>query len=309
MVGDQGIIRQRTLASAATCRGIGLHSGRQVTMTLHPAAPGTGIRFRRSDAGAEIAALWSNAIDATLCTVLSNREGIEVRTVEHLLAALAGVGIDNAVIELDGPEVPAMDGSAAPFVELVERAGCIVQDLPRRAIKVLKPVTVTNAGASVALLPDHGFSMSFEIDFDNPLIRCQDMAVAFDADTFKSELSRARSFCLLQEIDRMRAAGLAQGGSLDNAVVVSGERVLNADGLRYADEFVRHKLLDAYGDLYLAGGPIIGHFRGSRSGHGHTRMLLAALFADPFAWCPTTLTDGEAPWPLAPARAAQAAHA
>src|SRR6185437_14086745 len=151
--------------------------------------------------------------------------------------------------------------------------------------KVLKPVAVETQGASAALLPDHGFSMSFEIDFDSPLIRCQEMTVAFEPQTFKAELSRARSFCLMQEVDRMRAAGLARGGSLDNAVVVSGDRVLNDGGLRFADEFVRHKLLDAYGDLYLAGGPIVGHFEGVRSGHAHTRMLLAALFADPEAWC------------------------
>lgn len=278
-------------------------------MTLRPAAPGTGIVFRRTDAGAEIAALWRNAVDATLCTTLSNGEGIEVKTIEHLMAAFAGSGIDNALIELDGPEVPAMDGSAAPFVELIDRAGSVAQDLPRRAIKVLKPVEITWQGASVALSPDHGFSMSFEIEFDNPLIRCQDMTVAFDPDTFKGELSRARSFCLLHEIERMRAAGLAQGGSLDNAVVVSGDRVLNDGGLRFADEFVRHKLLDAYGDLYLAGGPIIGRFRGSRSGHGHTRRLLAALFADPDAWCVTTMADPGELWPITRTAAPRRVHA
>jgi UDP-3-O-[3-hydroxymyristoyl] N-acetylglucosamine deacetylase len=278
-------------------------------MTLLPAAPGTGIVFRRVDAGAEIGALWSNAVDATLCTVLSNGEGIEVQTVEHLMAALAGSGIDNAIVELDGPEVPAMDGSAAPFVELIERVGSIAQDLPRRAIKVLKPVEVTSHGASAALLPDHGFSMSFAIDFDNPLIRSQDMVVSFESGTFKAELSRARSFCLLDEVDRMRAAGLALGGSLDNAIVVSGDQVLNDGGLRFADEFVRHKLLDAFGDLYLAGGPIIGHFRGSRSGHAHTRRLLAALFADPDAWCATTLAATADLWPIARRGAAQLVHA
>jgi UDP-3-O-[3-hydroxymyristoyl] N-acetylglucosamine deacetylase len=261
-------------------------------MTLRPAAPDTGIVFRRVDAGAEIAALWNNTVDATLCTVLSNGEGIEIRIVEHLMAALAGCGIDNAIVELDGPEVPIMDGSAGPFVELIERAGSVVQDVPRRAIKVLKPVEVTHQGASVALMPDHGFSMNFAIDFANPLIRCQDMTVSFEPGTFRAELSRARTFGLLDDVERLRAAGLARGGSLDNAVVISGDRVLNPDGLRFADEFVRHKLLDAFGDLYLAGGPIIGQFRGVRSGHAHTRMLLAALFDDPDAWCATTLAAG-----------------
>jgi UDP-3-O-[3-hydroxymyristoyl] N-acetylglucosamine deacetylase len=272
-------------------------------MTLRPAAPGSGIVFRRVDAGAEIPALWDRTIDATLCTMLSNGEGVEIKTIEHLMAALAGSGIDNAIVELDGSEVPAMDGSAAPFVALIDRVGMVAQDLPRRAIKVLKPVEVTSQGASAALLPDHGFSMSFEIEFENPLIRFQDMMVTIEPDTFRSELSRARSFGLLEDVERLRAAGLAQGGSLENAVVISGDRVLNRGGLRYADEFVRHKLLDALGDLYLAGGPIVGHFRGSRSGHTHTRLLLAALFADPDAWCATTLADtAELPaiaWPVA----------
>jgi len=172
---------------------------------------------------------------------------------------------------------------------MIDRAGTEVQDAARRAIKVCKPIRVSADGAWVELLPDHGFSMNFEIDFDNPLIRRQDMLVTFEADTFRSELSRARSFCLLDEVERMRAAGLARGGSLENAVVISGDRVLNDGGLRYADEFVRHKLLDAFGDLYLAGGPLIGHFRGHRSGHALTRRLLVALFADPLAWRETTI--------------------
>jgi UDP-3-O-[3-hydroxymyristoyl] N-acetylglucosamine deacetylase len=286
-----GVISQRTLASAAYCSGIGLHQGHVTSMVLRPAAPDTGIVFRRVDAGAEIAALWSNTVDAALCTVLSNGEGIEIKTVEHLMAALGGCGIDNAIVDLDGPEVPAMDGSAAPFVALIESVGTVVQDRPRRAIKVLKPIRVNGDGASAELLPDHGFSMSFEIDFDNPLIRRQDMMVNFEPGTFSSELSPARTFGLLDDVERLQAAGLARGGSLDNAVVISGDRVLNAGGLRFDDEFVRHKLLDAYGDLYLAGGPIVGHFRGLRSGHSHTRRLLAALFADPGAWCATTLAE------------------
>jgi UDP-3-O-[3-hydroxymyristoyl] N-acetylglucosamine deacetylase len=260
-------------------------------MTLLPAAPDTGIVFRRVDAGAEIPALWTNTVNAALCTVLSNGEGIEIKTVEHLMAALAGSSIDNAIVELDGAEVPAMDGSAAPFMAMIDRVGTISQDLPRRAIKVLKPIEIAGQGAGAALLPDHGFSMSFEIAFENPVIGSQDMMVAFEPDTFRFELSRARSFGMLDDVERLRGAGLVQGGSLENAVVISGDKVLNRGGLRYADEFVRHKLLDAFGDLYMAGGPIIGHFRGMRSGHAHTRLLLAALFADPDAWCATTLVD------------------
>jgi UDP-3-O-[3-hydroxymyristoyl] N-acetylglucosamine deacetylase len=181
-----------------------------------------------------------------------------------------------------------MDGSSAPFLFLIECAGVVEQDAPRHAIKVLKPVSVTENGATAALSPDHGFSMSFEIDFDNPLIRRQEICLVFDAQTFKTELSRARTFGLLDDVNRLRAAGLARGGSLDNAVVVGRDHVLNAGGLRFGDEFVRHKLLDAFGDLYLAGGPIVGSFRGMRSGHAHTRRLLAALFADDDAWCYTT---------------------
>jgi len=260
-------------------------------MTLHPAPPDTGIVFRRAGSAVEILANWANTIESPFCTVLSNGEGNTVGTVEHLMAALAGAAIDNAVIEVDGREVPIMDGSSAPFLFLIECAGVVEQDAARRAIKVLKEVSVTEDGATAALLPDHDFSMSFEIDFDNPLIRRQEICLLFDAETFKTELSRARTFGLLDEVDRLRAAGFARGGSLDNAVVVSRDHVLNTGGLRYSDEFVRHKLLDAFGDLYLAGGPLLGSFRGVRSGHAHTRRLLAALFVDREAWCYTTVSQ------------------
>src|SRR5436190_6331437 len=289
MLGDIATASQQTLKTAIGCRGIGLHSGDRVAMTLHPAAPDTGIVLRRTGSAAEIRANWANTIESPLCTVLSNGEGNAVGTVEHLMAALAGAAVDNAIIELDGREVPIMDGSAAPFLFLIECAGVVEQDAARRAVKVLKEVSVTEDGATAALFPDHGFSMSFEIHFDNPLIRRQDICLMFDADTFKTELSRARTFGLLDELDRLRAAGLVRGGSLDNAVVVAHDHVLNVGGLRYADEFVRHKPLDAFGDLYLAGGPLLGAFRGVRSGHAHTRRLLAALFADDEAWCYTTL--------------------
>jgi UDP-3-O-[3-hydroxymyristoyl] N-acetylglucosamine deacetylase len=290
MLGDIATASQQTLKTAIGCRGIGLHSGERVAMTLHPAAADAGIVFRRAGAAGEIRANWANTIESPLCTVLSDREGNQVGTVEHLMAALSGAAIDNAVIELDGCEVPIMDGSSAPFLFLIECAGVVEQDAARRAIKVLKEVRVTQDGATVALLPDHGFSMSFEIDFDNPLIRRQEIGLIFDAETFKTELSRARTFGLLDELDRLRMAGFARGGSLDNAVVVGRNQVLNTGGLRYADEFVRHKLLDALGDLYLAGGPLLGSFHGVRSGHAHTRRLLAALFADREAWCYANLS-------------------
>jgi UDP-3-O-[3-hydroxymyristoyl] N-acetylglucosamine deacetylase len=291
MWGDMGIALQRTLRAATACRGIGLHCGKPVTMRMRPAQPDAGIVFRRIDAGAEIRALWTSTCESTLSTVLTNGEGIQIGTIEHLMAALAGCGVDNAVIELDGPEVPIMDGSAAPFVYMIERAGIVAQDAARRAIKILKPVSISENGASAALLPDHGFSMSFEIDYDNPLIRRQDITLSFEPGTFEAELAPARTFGLLDDLPRLQAAGLALGGSLDNAVVVSGSQVLNQGGLRYADEFVRHKLLDAVGDLYLAGAPIIGHFRGLRSGHALTRRLLATLFGDTNAWCETTMAE------------------
>src|SRR5712671_4995505 len=191
MLGDMTTASQQTLKTLIGCRGVGLHSGRKVRMTLRPAPPDTGIVFRRTDAGAEIQASWVNTIAAPLCTVLSNGEGITIGTVEHLLAALAGGEIDNAIVELDGSEVPIMDGSAAPFLFLIECAGIVEQDVARRAIKVLKPVSIVEDGASAALFPDDGFTMSFEIDFENPVILRQDLRLAFDAETFKTELSRA----------------------------------------------------------------------------------------------------------------------
>lgn len=289
-IDELGIAQQKTLKSAIHCRGIALHSGKRVGMTLYPAATDTGIVFRRSDrAGAEIQATWRNAVEQPLCTRLDDGEGVSVATIEHVMAALNGLEIDNALIELDGPEVPVMDGSAAPFVFLIECAGVVEQDAPRHAIKVLKPVTVGEGGKSASLSPDAGFSMSFAIDFASDAISRQDISIAVDPETFKSDISRARTFGFLHELDQMRAAGLARGGSLDNAVVINGHQVLNSEGLRYVDEFVRHKVLDALGDLYLAGAPIIGHFRGVRSGHALNRRLLAALFADDTAWCRTTV--------------------
>jgi UDP-3-O-[3-hydroxymyristoyl] N-acetylglucosamine deacetylase len=290
------IVQQRTVKNSIHCRGVGLHSGVKTSLTLLPAPPNSGIVFRRTDAagaGAEVAAHWTNAIESALCTTLTNGEGIVVATIEHLMAAFAGAELDNVIVEIDGPEVPIMDGSAAPFVFLIECAGLREQDAPRRAIKILKPVTVGDSSKSAALLPDHGFSMSFEIDFASRAVNRQDISIVFDSDTFKSEIARARTFGFLHDLDRMRAAGLARGGSLDNAVVVSGDIILNEGGLRYTDEFVRHKLLDALGDCYLAGHPLIGHFRGQRSGHSLNRQILEALFADPDAWCYTTLSRSE----------------
>jgi UDP-3-O-[3-hydroxymyristoyl] N-acetylglucosamine deacetylase len=263
-------------------------------MTLHPAAPGSGVVFRRTDlagGGATIPAVIANVSDSVLCTTLSSADGVTIGTVEHLLAALAGCAIDNVVVEVDGPEVPIMDGSAAPFVFLIECAGVIEQAAPRRAIRILDRVEVREGEKSASLSPGEGFAVSFEIDYASPVVARQVCYFAFVNGTFKSEISRARTFGFVHEVEQLRALGLARGGSLDNAVVVSGDAVMNEGGLRFDDEFVRHKVLDSIGDLYLLGAPVIGHFHGVRSGHALNQRLLRALLDDGSAWCYTTQPD------------------
>ena len=286
--------RQHTLKNAIDCTGLGLHSGIKVTMTLCPGDPDTGIVFRRTDSeggNATIAARWDRVVDTRLNTTIGDGSGLTVGTIEHLMAALSGCGIDNAEITLDGPEIPAMDGSAAPFVFLIECAGIVAQAAPRRYIEVLKPVSVGDGSRSAALSPADVFSVSFEIDFDSAAISHQTYQGTLVNGTFRTEIARARTFGFEHEVEAMRAAGLARGGSLDNAIVVSGNRVLNEDGLRYDDEFVRHKVLDSVGDLYLAGGPLLGHFHGCRSGHALNSALLNALFDDSSAWRHVELDD------------------
>jgi UDP-3-O-[3-hydroxymyristoyl] N-acetylglucosamine deacetylase len=277
-------ISQRTLKTVTRCSGVALHSGDAVEIALHPAAVDTGIVFRRVDlGGTEIAASWRHVADAPMCTAVTDAAGNRVCTIEHLLAAFAGCGIDNAVVEIDGPELPVMDGSAGPFVFLIDCAGTVQQDAPRRAIRVLRPVEVADAERVTRLLPADGFSVTVEIDYPTPPILRQRFTVTLDR--FRDEVARARTYGFLHEVESLHAAGLARGASLLNAVVVSGETVVNEDGLRYSNEFVRHKALDAFGDLYLAGAPIIGRFEGIRSGHRMNHRLLAALFATPDAWC------------------------
>ncbi|MBI5164943.1 MAG: UDP-3-O-acyl-N-acetylglucosamine deacetylase [Magnetospirillum sp.] len=292
-------LRQRTLKTSIGCTGIGLHSGVKVTMTLHPAEPDTGIRFRRTDIpgqGAIVPALWSNIGDTRMNSCLVNDAGVQVGTVEHLMSALAGMGIDNCLIDINGAEVPVMDGSAAPFLFLIECAGVVEQAPARRAIRVLKRISVSDGDKTATLTPSTGFSIHFEIDFASKAIAQQEMFVALDKGSFKAEVARARTFGFEQEVTMLRSAGLARGGSLDNAVVIdsTGTKVLNDDGLRYVDEFVRHKVLDAVGDLYLAGAAIIGHFHGVRSGHALNNALLRALFADSSAWAWSTVSTADA---------------
>lgn len=261
-------------------------------MTLLPAPPNTGIIFRRTDTdgnGLEVAALVENVVDDRMCTTLGDGEGATIATVEHLMAALCGCGIDNLYVEVEGSELPIMDGSAAPFVFLIECAGIVEQDALRRVIEILKPVRVEDEDRQVELLPGDGFSVDFEIEFESDAIGRQDMSVDLVNGTFKGELSRARTFGFIEEVDQLRAMGLALGGSLDNAVVVSGNEVLNEDGLRYENEFVRHKILDCVGDLYLAGAPIIGHFKGHRSGHALNHSIVRSLLADQGSWRYTTV--------------------
>lgn len=290
---DNQHLRQRTLKTSIDCTGVALHSGNKVKMTLHPANVDVGIVFRRTDVagqGAEIPALWDRVVDTRLCTVLGNEAGITVSTVEHVMAALAGCGIDNVLIELNGPEVPIMDGSAEPFVFLIECAGVRELDAPCRFVRVLKPVTVSDGDCRVTLMPANHFTVEMEIKFDSAVVEQQNLHLGVVNGAFSKELARARTFGFLHEVEAMRSAGLAQGGSLENAIVISGDEIMNEDGLRFDDEFVRHKALDAVGDMYLAGGQVLGAFSGIRSGHALNNKLLRALFSDSTAWTYDTLS-------------------
>lgn len=283
---------QRTLRTEITITDIGLHSGKDITMTLRPAAADCGIVFVRTDVDGrarEIPARWDHVVDTQLCTVIGNRDGVTVGTVEHLMSALRGCGIDNVIIELDGAEVPAMDGSAMPFVDLIEEAGIVAQSMPRRAIRILKEITVEENGKRATLKPSNGSIFGGEIEFDHPEIGTQRYQTALVNGNFKHDIAQARTFGFLHEVEYMRSKGLALGGSLDNAIVLDADMVMNPDGLRYQNEFIRHKLLDAIGDLYLAGGVIIGAYDSVKAGHALNNKLLRALFADESAWEMTDL--------------------
>lgn len=279
---------QRTLKSAIGCSGVGLHSGVRVAMKLHPAPANSGIIFKRIDlvgGGSEIPARWDHIADSRMCTVLADKNGISVATVEHLMSAFYGMSIDNALVELNGPEVPAMDGSAAPFIFLMECAGVTEQPVLRKHLRILKPVVYSNGSKEVSLTPaDHGLQLDFAIDFEAEAVGQQSCSFDIERDLFKSEISKARTFGFLSDVTALREAGLARGGSLENAIVVDGDRILNEDGLRHPDEFVRHKVLDAIGDLYLTGHRIIGQFHGVCSSHADTASLLRQVFADDSNW-------------------------
>src|SRR6478672_4463536 len=281
------MVGQRTLKNSIRASGVGLHSGKKVLMTLRPALADSGIVFRRTDLArpVDIRASADNVGDTTLGTTLGKGES-RVSTVEHLLSAFAGLGIDNAIVELSAAEVPIMDGSAGPFVFLMQSAGIEEQRAPKRFVRVKQPIRVEEGDKWAEVRPFDGFKVNFEIEFNHPVFkrRAQKASMDFSTTSFLKEVSRARTFGFMRDLEMMRSRNLALGGNLDNAIVLDDFRVLNEDGLRYEDEFVKHKILDAIGDLYLLGHSLIGEFSGHKSGHGLNNKLLRALQAAPDAW-------------------------
>lgn len=304
------MIRQRTLKNSIKATGIGLHTGQKVYMTLKPAAVNTGIVFRRTDLepAAEVKASGLNIVDTMLSSNLSSN-GVRVATIEHLMSALAGLGIDNVVVELSAEEVPIMDGSAAPFVFLIQSAGIFEQDAPKQFIRIKKEVTVTSDGKTASFKPFNGFKVGFCIDFDHPAIASGNMEASLDfsSTSFVKEVSRARTFGFMRDIEYLRSQNLALGGSFDNAIVVDDYRVLNDEGLRYDDEFVKHKILDAVGDLYQLGKSLIGEFYGYKSGHYLNNQLVRELLANEDAYEIVTFEDAEETAPISYQRPAAAA--
>ncbi len=290
------MIRQRTLRNSIRATGVGLHTGKKVFLTLRPAPVNTGIIFRRTDLDpvVEIPARAENVSDTQLSTTLSQGD-VKISTVEHLLSAMAGMGIDNAYIDMSAAEVPIMDGSAGPFVFLIQSAGIEEQNAPKEFIRIKREVTVRDGDKSATFTPRKGFKVSFTIDFDHPAFKGRSACaeVDFGSTSFVREVSRARTFGFMSEFEYLRSQGLALGGSMDNAIVIDDYRVLNEDGLRYEDEFVRHKVLDAIGDLYLLGKSLIGEFKAFKSGHALNNMLIRELLARPDAWELVTFDDSE----------------
>ncbi|WP_163574967.1 UDP-3-O-acyl-N-acetylglucosamine deacetylase [Halomonas faecis] len=281
------MIRQRTLQNTIRATGVGLHSGKKVYLALRPAPVNTGIVFVRTDLEPEVQLPADAALvtDTTLCTALS-RDGVKVATVEHLMSALAGLGIDNAFVDVSAPEVPIMDGSAAPFVFLIQSAGIAEQAAPKQFIRIKREVVVRDEDKEARFLPHQGFKVSFTIDFDHPVFEQQKQTAVVDFSTtsFVKEVARARTFGFMRDLEYLRANDLALGGSLDNAIVVDDYRIVNEGGLRYDDEFVKHKVLDAIGDLYQLGYSLIGEFRGIKSGHSLNNQLCRALLDQPDAY-------------------------
>ena len=273
---------QQTIAEPLSIRGIGLHTGINISMQLYPAEADYGIKFIRKDLHNNnmIEALWSNVTNTKLSTTISNKNGASVSTIEHLMSALSGLHIDNIKIEIDGPEVPIMDGSSIKFVDLIDKTSIKSLNKKRKILKVKKNIKVEKNDTSVELKPNNQFSIDFEIDFPSKLVSQQSCHLQLVNGNYKTDIASARTFGFEKDVDMLRSNGLALGGSLDNAVVVGESKILNSDGLRFKDEFVRHKILDSIGDLYLAGAPIQGYFLGNKSGHHLNNILLRSLFAD-----------------------------
>lgn len=288
------MIRQRTLRNSIKATGVGLHTGEKVLLTLSPAPVDTGIVFRRTDLNpvAEIPARADLVGETTLSTCLIHNDA-RVSTIEHLLSAMAGLGVDNAYVDVTAPEIPIMDGSAAPFVFLLQSAGLAEQHAPKKFIRVKREVTVTDGDKSATFLPLEGFKISFGIDFDHPVFkhRAATTEIDFSTTSFVREISRARTFGFVEEIEYLRSKGLARGGSMDNAIVIDDYKVLNNDGLRYEDEFVKHKVLDAIGDLYLLGYSLIGEYQAFKSGHALNNQALRTLISQKDAWEMVTFED------------------
>ncbi len=288
------MLRQRTLKTAIRATGVGLHTGEKVYMTLRPAPENAGIVFRRVDLDQPVdIPAHAELVGETMLGTTLIKDGVKVATVEHLMSALAGLGIDNVTVDLSAPEVPIMDGSAAPFVFLLQSAGIEEQNAPKRFIRIRRKVRVEDGDKWAELTPLNGFKVNFRIAFNHPVFNklSQTASIDFSSTSFLKEVSRARTFCFLRDVETLRGQNLTLGGSLDNAIVLDDYRILNEDGLRYANEFVIHKILDAIGDVYLLGHSLVGEFTANKSGHGLNNKLLRALLADREAWEEVTFSD------------------
>lgn len=274
--------KQQTIDKPFVMKGIGLHSGREVEVRFEPALIDNGIKFIRIDKNNNnvIDAIWSNVSETVLSTTISNDNGLKISTIEHLMSALSGLHIDNLNIYINGPEVPIMDGSSRPFVDMIDSIGTKIQNKKRKLLNIKKAIEVNNKDSSVKIIPNKQFSIDFEIDFPSELVSKQSCQLQLINGNYKTDIAAARTFGFEKDVEHLRSNGLALGGSLDNAVVVGESRILNEGGLRYSDEFVRHKILDSIGDLYLAGSPVIGYFYGNKSGHYLNNQLLRKIFSD-----------------------------
>lgn len=278
---------QHTIKVEFSLEGVGVHSGENAKITIKPAPVGSGIIFVRTDVTDrrnDVPAKWDNVVDTKMCTVIGNDAGVIVSTVEHIMSAFSVVGLDNAVVEIDGPEMPIMDGSSYPFVQALSKAGLVAQKKNRQAIKILKNVVCSENGTEVSFSPATTRGFSVEIEFDSKAIGYQKFECSTDLESYVDDIAPARTFGFMHEVEYLRSIGLAKGGTLDNAVVIDGDEIVNPEGLRFDDEFARHKLLDAIGDVCLAGMPVIGQYHGFKSSHAMNNILLKALFADPSSY-------------------------